>query len=91
MPRWECSSTNYLLAGMLVERITGRSVADEVTRRTIVPLGLTTTYYPKDYETWVHGPHPRGYVDVAGGRYDYTNRTCRGPERPGRWPARART
>ncbi len=38
--RWAYSSTNYLLAGMIVEKVTGNSWEQEVHDRIIGPLGL---------------------------------------------------
>ncbi|MFE6921106.1 serine hydrolase domain-containing protein [Nocardia sp. NPDC057663] len=68
------SNTNYLLLGQVVERITGASIADEVTRRVIRPLGLTDTYWP-DYPTeqTIRGPHPRAYHYFGDGRVDITD------------------
>lgn len=39
------SSTNYLVLGLLVPRVTGRSVAEELRRRIIGPLHLRATAY----------------------------------------------
>ncbi|WP_026413837.1 serine hydrolase domain-containing protein [Actinomadura oligospora] len=58
---WRYSNTNYLLAGMLIERVTGRSFGDEIRQRIIVPLKLRQTRVPGDDAT-IPGPHPRGYV-----------------------------
>ncbi|MFJ4654627.1 serine hydrolase domain-containing protein [Nocardia sp. NPDC088792] len=68
----EYSSTNYLLAGMLVERITGQPVDSEITRRIIEPLGLHHTYYPVAGQRALRDPHPRGYALDAGQRIDAT-------------------
>ncbi len=38
------SNTGYLLAGMIIERVTGRSYVDEVESRLIRPLGLSNTF-----------------------------------------------
>jgi D-alanyl-D-alanine carboxypeptidase len=46
------SSTNYLLAGLLVERVTGRSFAENLRTRITGPLGLDRTALPPD------GPEP---------------------------------
>ncbi|MBN6035648.1 serine hydrolase [Amycolatopsis sp. 195334CR] len=70
--KWEYSNTNYVLAGLLVERVTGRPLATELNRRVILPLGLHSTYYPMPGDTGIHGPHPRGYHEVGGERVDYT-------------------
>jgi D-alanyl-D-alanine carboxypeptidase len=58
---WDYSNTNYLLAGMIVEKVTGHSYGEEIRRRIITPLGLTSTSVPEDDAT-IPGPHPRGYV-----------------------------
>ncbi|NGN62720.1 beta-lactamase family protein [Streptomyces sp. A7024] len=57
---WAYSNTNFILAGMLAEKVTGRSLATEVTRRIIVPLGLSNTYLP-GRSTSISGPHGRAY------------------------------
>lgn len=44
--RYEYSNTNYLLAGLLIKRLTGHSVEEEVTRRVIKKLGLQHTFFP---------------------------------------------
>jgi D-alanyl-D-alanine carboxypeptidase len=38
------SNTNYLLLGLIVERITGRSLAHEIRQRLLDPLGLVSTW-----------------------------------------------
>lgn len=69
---WSYSNTNYLVAGMVIERVTGNSVAAEITRRIITPLGLTATYYPAAGETALREPHPTGYYVIDGQRVDHT-------------------
>ncbi|RGC66929.1 D-alanyl-D-alanine carboxypeptidase precursor [Micromonospora sp. MW-13] len=71
-PGWHYSTTNYVLAGLVVERVTGRDIGTEITRRVLVPLGLRDTYWPGD-AVRIRGPHPRGYApagpaDVLGRR-----------------------
>jgi D-alanyl-D-alanine carboxypeptidase len=52
------SSTNYLVLGLLVERVTGRSLAAELRRRIVEPLRLAdTTYLPGP----ISGRHVHGY------------------------------
>ncbi|MBD2893850.1 D-alanyl-D-alanine carboxypeptidase [Actinomadura sp. RB99] len=60
---WHYSTTNYVVAGLIVEKVTGHRLEDETARRIIRPLGLRGTYWPGD-ETRIRGPHPRGYVRV---------------------------
>lgn len=54
------SSTNYVLLGLVVERVTGRSYAREITERIIEPLGLTGTSMP-GADSALPLPHGRGY------------------------------
>lgn len=41
---WAYANTNYYLLGMVIERVTGDSLADELDRRFLTPLGLETTH-----------------------------------------------
>ncbi|MDY0813580.1 serine hydrolase domain-containing protein [Kitasatospora purpeofusca] len=59
-PGWHYSTTNYVLAGLVVEHVTGRSVEDEVTRRIIDPLRLRDTYWPGMAED-IRGRHSHSY------------------------------
>ncbi|MBF6330303.1 beta-lactamase family protein [Nocardia transvalensis] len=69
----EYSNTNYLLAGMVVERVTGQPIAAEIDRRIIQPLGLTGTYFPPPGDTGLRDPHPWGYLFRDGHRAEYTD------------------
>jgi D-alanyl-D-alanine carboxypeptidase len=40
---WEYSDTNYIVLGLIIERITGRAYDDELRRRLLEPLGLRNT------------------------------------------------
>ncbi|ARZ67772.1 beta-lactamase family protein [Streptomyces sp. HU2014] len=54
------SNTNYVLAGLVIEKATGRTYAEEVTRRVIEPLGLRGTSFPGTGAR-MPAPHPVGY------------------------------
>ncbi|MBL7258116.1 serine hydrolase domain-containing protein [Paractinoplanes lichenicola] len=56
---WDYSNTNYILAGMIVERATGRPWATEVRDRILRPLGLTHTSFPGDRASL---PRPHAHV-----------------------------
>ena len=43
---WGYSNTNYVIAGVLVERVTGNTFAEELERRITGPLELTGTGFP---------------------------------------------
>ncbi|MFI1995226.1 serine hydrolase domain-containing protein [Actinoplanes sp. NPDC020271] len=57
---WDYSNTNYLLAGMIIERVTHHRADQEIRRRIIEPLGLTETSFPLDDPT-LPRPFLRGY------------------------------
>jgi hypothetical protein len=40
---WEYSDTNYIVLGMIIERLTGRAYYDELRRRVLEPLRLANT------------------------------------------------
>jgi D-alanyl-D-alanine carboxypeptidase len=61
--RWQYSSTNYILLGLIVERATGRAYGAEVERRIIRPLRLRHTSLPGTSPV-IPGPHAHGYLPV---------------------------
>jgi D-alanyl-D-alanine carboxypeptidase len=54
------SNTNFVIAGMVVEKATGRSYAQEITHRIIRPLKLRGTSFPGT-SPHMPKPHPVGY------------------------------
>ncbi|MBC2877244.1 MULTISPECIES: serine hydrolase domain-containing protein [Streptomyces] len=64
---WKYSNTNYLVAGLLVEKVTGRPLAAEIERRVIRRAGLRHTYFPAPGELRIRGPHPKGYDRASEG------------------------
>ncbi|MEV6773318.1 serine hydrolase domain-containing protein [Nocardia sp. NPDC051030] len=71
--KWNYCNTNYLVAGMVIERVTGSSIDAEITRRIIEPLGLRATYYPAAGDAAIRDPHPSGYEVLDGKRVDVTS------------------
>ncbi|MFE0100108.1 serine hydrolase domain-containing protein [Streptomyces sp. NPDC059009] len=65
--KWAYSNTNYVLAGLLVEKVTHRSLAGEIDRRVIQRIGLRHTYFPAPGDATIRGPHPKGYYREAAG------------------------
>jgi D-alanyl-D-alanine carboxypeptidase len=57
---WNYSNTNYILAGWIIEKVTGRDWASEVQAKIIAPLGLTGTFEPGEAPD-LPGPHSQGY------------------------------
>lgn len=62
---WQYNNTGYLLAGMLVERITGSSLAEVLARGITEPLGLTRTSWCD--ERAVVPNRAKGYRRAAAG------------------------
>ena len=57
---WDYSDTNYIVLGMIIEKVTGRTFYDEANRRVLKPLKLTDTI-PQD------GPRLKGVVQGYAG------------------------
>jgi D-alanyl-D-alanine carboxypeptidase len=57
---WSYSNTGFTLAGMVVERVTGRSLQQEITDRIVRPLGLHDTTWPGTSPT-LPRPYARAY------------------------------
>ncbi|WP_330266909.1 serine hydrolase domain-containing protein [Streptomyces griseorubiginosus] len=72
---WNYSNTNYVLAGMVIQKVTGRSYGEEIRDRVIEPLHLTATSVPGTRVT-VPRPSSRAYSKLAqtatGPTYDVT-------------------
>ena len=66
------TNTNYVVAGLLIESVTGRPAAGEITWRIIVPLGLFDTYFPARGDTGLRAPFAHGYEVIDGQRKDVT-------------------
>ncbi|MEV4165794.1 serine hydrolase domain-containing protein [Nonomuraea dietziae] len=56
---WSYSNTNYVLARLLIEKVTGRSVAEEMQRLILGPLALSGTVVPDGPE--IPGPYAHAY------------------------------
>jgi D-alanyl-D-alanine carboxypeptidase len=57
---WDYSDTNYIVLGMIIEKVTGRKFYDEANRRLVKPLRLNDTI-PQD------GPRLKGVVQGYAG------------------------
>ncbi|MER7128496.1 serine hydrolase domain-containing protein [Streptosporangium saharense] len=67
---WSYSNTNYVLARLLVERVTGRPIAEEMRRLILEPLGLSGTVVPDSPE--IPGPHAHAYYRYRDGDLERT-------------------
>ena len=58
------SNTNYTVAGLIIEAVTGKSLKAQLRRRIFKPLGLKSTTYP-DRKTTIAGRHAHGYYPLG--------------------------
>ncbi|MEW2505432.1 MULTISPECIES: serine hydrolase domain-containing protein [unclassified Amycolatopsis] len=65
------TNTNYLVAGLLIEKLTHRSYGDEVRDRVLRPLGLRDTSVPGN-DPNLPAPYAHGYQVVNGQLVDLT-------------------
>ncbi len=61
---WSYSNTGYVLLGMLIEKVTGNSYAEEVENRIIEPLDLSNTFLPGNSSVIPGTKHARGYLQL---------------------------
>lgn len=59
--QWKYTNTNYVVLGMLVERVSQRPVGEQIDERIVKKLGLSHTYFPAQGEEKIRGTHPQGY------------------------------
>jgi D-alanyl-D-alanine carboxypeptidase len=69
--KWSYSNTNYVVAGLLIEKITGKPYEKAVEQRILKPLHLDDTELPGDNPN-IKGPHAHGYWTVNGKPSDIT-------------------
>jgi D-alanyl-D-alanine carboxypeptidase len=65
---WLYSNTNYILLGMIIQKVTGHSPIAEISRRILVPLRLHGTSFPLTSKQ-IPAPYAHGYY----GSLDVTN------------------
>lgn len=62
--RHSYSNTNYVIAGLLLEEVTGTDAQDYLTEHVIRPAGLRHTYFPDGPR--LRGPHAKMYEGLHG-------------------------
>ncbi len=68
------SNTNFILLGLIIEKITGNSVQTEIKNRILDPLGMTETVFAVNSD--FSAPHAHGYIymdSTASAPVDVTN------------------
>lgn len=58
------SNTNYVIAGLLVEKVTGQDIGTYITRNISGRAGMRHTVYPRT--PYIEGPHSRMYESFYG-------------------------
>jgi len=61
---YEYSNTNFILLGMVIEKVTGNTIEKEVKNRIISPLKLSNTYYPTTSYMPLNSAHGYSLVDL---------------------------
>lgn len=58
------SDTDYIILGMIMEKVTGETAKNLITSRIIEPLGLTNTFFPGSSST-IPGEYSHGYANKS--------------------------
>ncbi|MDF6061647.1 beta-lactamase family protein [Streptomyces sp. JH010] len=58
------ANTNYIIAGLLLKKVTGQDPESYITRNVIRKAGLRHTYFPRS--AFISGPHARMYESLYG-------------------------
>jgi D-alanyl-D-alanine carboxypeptidase len=59
---WFYSNTNYVLLGLVLEKVTGKPIGDLYREQIIEPLGLKNTSFPDPADSSIPEPHAQGYT-----------------------------
>ncbi|MGB0165548.1 MAG: serine hydrolase domain-containing protein, partial [Luteibaculum sp.] len=69
---WSYSNTNYILLGMIIEKVSGKSYAEFLEEKIILPLSLSNTWFPPFMES--EQAISKGYSDFnQDGEWDDAN------------------
>ena len=63
---FDYSNTNTVLLGMVVEKVSGQSLASFIEQNILKPVGMTRTVFPAGAE--MPSPHARGYFKMPDGK-----------------------
>lgn len=55
-------NANYIVAGLLVQKVTGRPLAEVITNKILKPARLHETYWPSVGDKTIRQPHAKGYL-----------------------------
>ncbi|MFI7670871.1 serine hydrolase domain-containing protein [Nocardia sp. NPDC049526] len=60
--KFEYSNTNFILLGLVIEKLTKTTAAESFQKRIFEPLSLTHTSLPAPIDSSIPDPHPQGYA-----------------------------
>ncbi|RJT96627.1 class A beta-lactamase-related serine hydrolase [Arthrobacter frigidicola] len=69
---FQYSNANYILAGLIIEAVSGRPLPEQIDERIITPLNLENTYFPDQGEQEIRGEHLHSYIPIGDPATDYT-------------------
>ena len=73
---WHYSNTNYIILGMLIEKVTGHKLQQELDSRIFKPLQLKNTSF--ETTPYLEGEHSEGYFETGGDRWLVTGDPSKG-------------
>ncbi|MBF0466513.1 MAG: beta-lactamase family protein [Nitrospirae bacterium] len=59
---WEYSNSNYYLLGLIIEAASGDTYENQVQKRILTPLGMTSTEVPFAGNPYISGSYAHGYM-----------------------------
>ena len=59
--KFQYNNANYIVLGLLAERVAKRPITEQIETKIVKPLGLKHTYMPTPGEKTIRGKHPHGY------------------------------
>ncbi|WP_199547415.1 serine hydrolase [Streptomyces sp. N35] len=65
------SNIHYTVLGLIIEKVTGDTFAQQAAQRIFRPLGMRDSYFPGS-DPRIRGPHHRGYQELNGELVDVT-------------------
>lgn len=69
--KYEYSNTNTVILGLLIKKVTGKTVDQILSDKIFQPLGMATTYWP--HSRFLPYPYSHGYSAKTGSLLDVTN------------------
>ena len=70
--KWKYSNTNYVVAALIIQKVTDQPWDAEVEHRIVAPLKLRHTY-SAGANPFIDGPHAHSYVQLPSGLKDLTD------------------